>query len=53
MDPYFNKKKWKMEIINNCRTYLRIFCLSEMALNNCMVDRGFDKVWVKRLGEVK
>ena len=32
-DPYFGKKKWKLEVINNCRLYLKIFTIGEMTEN--------------------
>ena len=40
-DEYFIHKKWKLEIINNCRLFLRVINLSDMAINNEELDNGY------------
>ena len=40
-DPYFQHKRWKLEIINMCRVYLRVFTLGEIAHGTNQVDPGY------------
>ena len=40
-DEYYKKKKWKLEIINNCRLYLRVFSLSEMACSDDEIRESY------------
>ena len=40
-DEYFTNKKWKLEIINNCRLFLQVINLSDMAINNEELDNEY------------
>ena len=41
-DPYFTtRKKWKLEVINNCRQYIGVFFISEMTKEDGKVDRRY------------
>ena len=40
-DRYFDRCRWKLEIINNCRLYLRVFTSREMAIGEDQLDNRF------------
>ena len=38
--PYFDNKKWKLEVINNCRIHLKIFLIGEVTDDGTNIKTG-------------